>query len=82
MSIVFLYSIIFEGMLNQDTLSKRESQVLDLLVTGMNNQQIASKLGVSVNTIKTQLKQVYRKLQISSRYEAMSMHLQNTNHST
>ena len=62
------------GIMSEDntTLSKRESEVLELLVAGLKNVQIADKLGVSVNTVKTQLKQVYRKLQVNSRYEAMS----------
>ena len=65
------------GFMSEDntTLSKRESEVLELLVAGLKNGQIADKLGVSVNTVKTQLKQVYRKLQVNSRYEAMSRFL-------
>ena len=66
-----------------ENLSKRESEVLGLLAVGMKNADIAAQLGVSINTVKTQLKQVYRKLNVTSRYEAMSSYLLNQkNHST
>jgi DNA-binding NarL/FixJ family response regulator len=38
----------------------------------MGNREIANEQGVSINTIKTQLKAVYRKLGVHSRYAAMN----------
>ena len=37
----------------------------------MSNQEIASELFVSVNTLKTHLKQIYRKLDVASRRDAV-----------
>jgi LuxR family maltose regulon positive regulatory protein len=38
----------------------------------MSNQEIASELFVSVNTVKTHLKAIYRKLDVADRREAVS----------
>ena len=51
-------------------LSAQELRVLRLLAAGLSNGEIAQELVVSVNTIKSQLKSVYRKLNVSSREEA------------
>ncbi len=46
-----------------EPLSPRERAVLRYLPTMMSNQEIASELFVSVNTVKTHLKAIYRKLE-------------------
>ncbi len=51
-------------------LSEREEAVLRYLSSRMSNQEIAGELMVSVNTIKTHLKSIYRKLGASHRREA------------
>ncbi len=53
-----------------EALSQREVRVLRLLVAGLSNTDIAQELVVSTNTIKTHVKSIYRKLNISSRDEA------------
>jgi LuxR family maltose regulon positive regulatory protein len=52
------------------SLSRQERRVLGLLAGGRSNPEIADHLVVSVNTVKTQLKQIYRKLGVASREEA------------
>jgi LuxR family maltose regulon positive regulatory protein len=54
-----------------EPLSPRERTVLRYLPTMMSNQEIASELCVSVNTVKTHLKAVYRKLDVPDRREAV-----------
>lgn len=44
--------------------------MLRLLVAGLSNPEIAEELVVSVNTIKTQVQSIYRKLDVSSRSQA------------
>lgn len=51
------------------TLSKREKQVLDELVKGRNAEQISDTFSVSVHTVRTQIRSIYRKLQVSTRVE-------------
>jgi DNA-binding CsgD family transcriptional regulator len=48
-------------------LSKRERQVLDHLVSGRTNKQIAQRLGVTDNTVKTHVNRIYGKLEVRNR---------------
>jgi LuxR family maltose regulon positive regulatory protein len=54
-----------------DPLSEREQAVLRFLPTMMSNAEIASELYLSVNTVKTHLKSIYRKLGATRRREAV-----------
>lgn len=56
-----------------EQLSPQERRVLGLLVAGRTNPEIARELVVSLNTVKTQVKSIYRKLDIGSRHEASEM---------
>lgn len=51
-------------------LSPQEQRVLRLLLAGYSNPEIAETLVVSVNTVKTQVRSIYRKLGVKSRKEA------------
>jgi LuxR family maltose regulon positive regulatory protein len=53
-----------------EPLSPQEQRVLRLLVAGLTNAEIAQELVVSTNTVKTQVKSIYRKLNVGSRQEA------------
>jgi DNA-binding CsgD family transcriptional regulator len=50
-------------------LSKREKEVLKLVLQGKSNKQIALSLDISVRTVEFHLKNVYAKFQVSSRIE-------------
>jgi DNA-binding CsgD family transcriptional regulator len=52
-------------------ITRRETEVLDLLATGDTNKQIARRLGVSPNTVKSQLASLFAKLEASTRTEAI-----------
>jgi LuxR family maltose regulon positive regulatory protein len=54
-----------------EPLSARESEVLRFLPTMMSNADIASELFVSVNTVKTHVKSIYRKLDVTRRQDAV-----------
>ncbi len=49
----------------------REQQVLDLLAAGKSNKEIAAKLGISPNTVKTQVASLYQKLEVQRRTQAV-----------
>lgn len=51
-------------------LSPRESEVLTLLAKGYSNKEIADKLSLTLETIHSYLKSVYRKMHVRSRAEA------------
>jgi len=50
-------------------LSKREKEVLDLVMQGKSNKQIALSLDIAIRTVEFHLKNVYAKYQVSSRIE-------------
>ena len=52
-------------------LSKRETEVLRLATQGLNNQEIADKLYLSLRTVQAHLGHIFSKLQVSSRTEAV-----------
>jgi len=54
-----------------EQLSERELAVLGYLPSRLSNVEIAARLYVSVNTLKTHLKNIYRKLDVTSRGEAI-----------
>lgn len=56
-----------------EPLSPQEQRVLRLLAAGLSNAEIAEELVVSINTIKTQVKSIYRKLDVHNRDEAGEM---------
>ncbi len=55
-----------------EPLTPRELEVLPLLVAGLTNRQIADQLSLSVNTIKMYTSQLYAKLGVSRRAEAIA----------
>ena len=55
-----------------ESLTERERELLGYLPTGLSRTEIAASLYVSVNTAKTHLKTLYRKLGVQSRHEAIA----------
>jgi len=54
-----------------ETFSERELEVLNLLKSELNGPEIASRLFISLNTVRYHTKNIYRKLQVTSRLEAI-----------
>jgi DNA-binding NarL/FixJ family response regulator len=57
------------GVLNR--LSPRERQVMLSLMEGRRNKEIAAALGIGVGTVKTHLRHIFRKLNVSDRTAAV-----------
>ena len=53
-------------------LTRREREILALLADGFGNKQIAARLGISTNTVKTHLELMFDKLDVSTRTEAVT----------
>jgi NarL family two-component system response regulator LiaR len=53
-------------------LTEREQEVLNLVVQGLSNQQIADTLVISIATVKAHISSILSKLQVSSRAEAIA----------
>jgi len=52
-------------------LTERELQVLGLIAKGLNYNEISDTLGISYHTVASHVKNIYRKLQVNSRSEAV-----------
>jgi DNA-binding NarL/FixJ family response regulator len=52
-------------------ITQREQQVLALLAAGKSNKEIALAMGVSPNTVKTQVASLYQKLEVQRRTQAI-----------
>jgi len=59
-----------QAAMEAEKLSARESEVLELVMQGLGNKEIADRLGITVAAIKWHLQHVYEKLHVHSRTEA------------
>lgn len=58
------------------SLSRREQEILDLLLRGFANKEIANDLSISLPTVKGHLQHIYSKLHVRCRTEAMRMFME------
>ncbi len=54
-------------------LTQRESQILQLLVEGLNYMMIAEKLFISLDTVRNHIRHIYEKLQVHSKAQAVAV---------
>ena len=64
---------INEGRLRDLGITKRELEILDLIAKGMSNREIAEKLFVSENTVKTHSSRLFDKLSAKRRTQAVQI---------
>jgi two-component system NarL family response regulator len=57
----------------EEPLTEREEQILRLLAEGKANRAISGQLGISESTVKTHLKSLFAKLDVTSRAEAIAL---------
>jgi len=58
-------------------LTPKEEEIIKLLAKGFNNQEIANKIFVSHNTVKTHRKNIYRKLDLGSTVDIIKYYFEN-----
>jgi DNA-binding CsgD family transcriptional regulator len=56
-----------------DNLSLREHDIFNLIIEGNSNKEIANQLNISINTVKFHIKNIYDKLDVSSRKEVFKI---------
>lgn len=72
MSVNIARMVIASFMKNQDSpLSKRETQILELVVEGKSRSQIAKELFIDLETVRSHIKNIYLKLDVNSRADAI-----------
>src|SRR5512139_334703 len=55
-----------------EALTKREKELVSLLMLGLSNKALSGKLGISETTVKTHLNNIFKKLKVSTRTELVS----------
>jgi len=60
-----------EKALEETGISPRELEVLELMAEGLSNAEIAEKLFVSLNTVKTHSSKIFEKLEVKRRTQAV-----------
>ena len=63
--------VLDTSLVSQLELSKRELEILGLLAQGHSNQEIAAKLFVSLSTVKTHIQNLFEKLDLKRRTQAV-----------
>ena len=63
--------VLDEAALSRSGISKRELEVLQLIARGLSNQEIADRLFVSLNTVKTHSSNLFLKLDVKRRTQAI-----------
>jgi two-component system, NarL family, response regulator LiaR len=65
--------VLNEHEFNKLGLSKRELEVLQLMSEGLSNQEIASRLFLSLNTVKTHTSRLFEKMDVERRTQAIDL---------
>jgi len=60
-------------LIKRYNISKRESEILKLILQGKNNSEIENTLFISINTVKKHIYTVFKKLGIKSRGQLMNL---------
>ncbi|GAB2613491.1 response regulator transcription factor [Belliella aquatica] len=55
------------------TLSRKEREVLNLILQSKSNQQICDELFISLSTLKSHINHIYQKLEVKKRQEVMAL---------
>ena len=70
--IIGTFSSESEKNSNYNNLSKREKEILSLLAKGYRYKEIADQLSISIETVRTHIRNIYEKLHVQSRTEAIN----------
>lgn len=61
-----------------EALTETEHRVVELVAQGLTNPQIAARMFISAQTVKTHMKNVFRKLDVSTRSELAAVSVRRT----
>ncbi|MBC8883810.1 response regulator transcription factor [Flavobacterium piscinae] len=58
-----------------ESLTGREREILELLAKGQMNKEVAAVLEISVGTVRKHIQNIYEKLHVNTRVEAVNVYL-------
>lgn len=64
---------IYNELSKEYGITEREVEIIKFIVDGCSNQEISSKLFISINTVKNHIYNIYKKIGIKNRYELISI---------
>ncbi|MBM7661952.1 DNA-binding CsgD family transcriptional regulator [Bacillus mesophilus] len=64
--------IDINSVISELPLTTREKEILHLILEGLNNQEVGSYLNISVHTVKNHITNIYKKLNVTDRVQAMT----------
>lgn len=70
--VVTEFASVQTEQLHSESLSRRENEILQLLAKGFLYKEIAAQLFISIETVRTHIRNIYEKLQVKTRAEALS----------
>ncbi len=59
----------------QSALTSKENEIVNLMVDGLSYKMIADRMGISIDTVRFHIKNIYRKLHVNSKGEVISKSL-------
>ncbi|HUW05996.1 MAG TPA: response regulator transcription factor [Williamwhitmania sp.] len=77
--IKFITQPQFKNWKHASSLTTRELEVMNLIAEGNLNKEIADKLGISLQTVKNHVKNIYPKMGASNRFEAIQRFVESSN---
>ncbi len=69
--VITLFRNYLPNKKDEFSITKREVEVLELIVDGYNNKEIADKLFISIETVRNHIRHIYEKLHVHSKSEAV-----------
>jgi DNA-binding CsgD family transcriptional regulator len=70
-------SVSYDDIFSRTGISSREQEIVYLILQGLGNRDIAKQLFISPNTVKTHIRNIFRKMDVKSRFE-LAMTLKNS----
>ncbi|MCO6499597.1 MAG: response regulator transcription factor [Vicingus serpentipes] len=74
---IFVPTISLTHILNKNLISEREKEVLTLYLKGLNYIDIAVQLAISPSTVRKHIENIYKKLEVHNKMEAMQKAIKN-----
>ncbi len=68
---------LLKGMAVEHSITPRELEIVELILKGRSNKQIANQLCIAHHTVKNHLYRLYQKLDVNNRFELVTFFLNN-----